>query len=79
MSKVKIYSTPTCPFCEQGKQFMIKNDIEFDDINVAVDQRSYQEMITKSGFMGVPVFEIDDKFFLGFDDKVQESLLKHKG
>lgn len=79
MSKAKIYSTPTCPFCEQGKQFMRKNDIEFDDINVAVDQQSYQEMITKSGFMGVPVFEIEGEFFLGFDDKVQESLLKHKG
>jgi len=78
MSKVKIYSTPTCPFCEQGKHFMRKNDIEYEDINVAIDQQRYQEMITKSGFMGVPVFEIDDKFFLGFDEKVQESLLKHK-
>lgn len=79
MSKVKIYSTPTCPFCEQGKHFMMKNDIDFDDINVAADQRSYQEMIEKSGFMGVPVFEIEGKFFLGFDDAVQEQLLKLKG
>lgn len=78
MSKVKIYSTPTCPYCEQGKHFMMKNDIEYTEINVASDQQSYQEMMAKSGFMGVPVFEIEDEFFLGFDDKVQERLLKLK-
>jgi glutaredoxin-like YruB-family protein len=65
--KVKVYSTPTCPYCMRAKQFLKDNNIEFEDIDVSTDQERAQEMIQKSGQMGVPVLDIDGDIVVGFD------------
>ncbi|MBN1354223.1 MAG: glutathione S-transferase N-terminal domain-containing protein [Candidatus Omnitrophica bacterium] len=68
MSKnVKVYSTPTCPYCIRAKQFLKDNKIEFEDINVASDNAKAQEMMEKSGQMGVPVLDIEGDVIVGFD------------
>ncbi|RMF56228.1 NrdH-redoxin [Candidatus Woesearchaeota archaeon] len=73
--KVKVYSTPTCPYCIQLKEFLKENNIEFEDINVAEDQEAAKEMIEKSGQMGVPVADINGTIIVGFDRaKVKEAL-----
>ena len=73
--KVTIYSTSTCPFCIRAKQFLKENNIKFEDIDVSVNQDKAQEMIKKSGQMGVPVLEIDGEIVVGFDkDKIKEVL-----
>ncbi|MBU0953005.1 MAG: thioredoxin family protein [Nanoarchaeota archaeon] len=65
---VKVYSTPTCPFCHQEKAWLSDHKVKFQDINVAVDQKAAEEMIEKSGQMGVPVTIIDGKtVIVGFD------------
>ena len=65
--EVKIYSTPTCPYCIGVKQFLKDNNIEFEDIDVSSNQTAAQEMIQKSGQMGVPVLDIDGGIIKGFD------------
>lgn len=68
MSKnVKIYSTPTCPYCIRTKQFLKDNNIEFEDIDVSSNQVAADEMIKKSGQMGVPVLDIEGQIITGFD------------
>ncbi|MEM5793956.1 MAG: Uxx-star family glutaredoxin-like (seleno)protein [Candidatus Aenigmatarchaeota archaeon] len=67
MKKVKIYTTPTCPYCEMAKTFFRENNIEYEEIDVSSDREAAIEMIEKSGQMGVPVIEIDDKIIVGFD------------
>ena len=75
MAEVKIYSTPTCPYCKMAKQFLQENNIEFEDIDVASNQSAAQEMISKSGQMGVPVLEIKGQVVVGFDKaKIKELL-----
>lgn len=69
MAKVTIYSTPTCPYCKMAKEFMTEKGIDFTSIDVASDQKKAQEMIEKSGQMGVPVIEVDDEVMVGFDKK----------
>jgi len=69
MAHVTVYSTPTCPYCKLAKEFLKKNEVEFDDVDVASDQDKAQEMIKKSGQMGVPVIDIDGKIIIGFDKK----------
>jgi glutaredoxin 3 len=64
---VKVYSTTTCPFCVMVKQFLKDNGIAFDDIDVSADAAAAQEMITKSGQMGVPVIDINGQVIVGFD------------
>jgi len=73
--KVKVYSTPTCPYCIRAKQFLKDGAVVFDDIDVSKDQDAAQEMIKKSGQMGVPVIDIDGELIVGFDkEKIRKIL-----
>jgi len=65
--KIIIYTTPTCPYCQQAKAFFKEKGLNYEEKNVAADQIAAQEMIEKSGQMGVPVIEIDGKIIVGFD------------
>jgi glutaredoxin-like YruB-family protein len=72
---VTIYSTPTCHFCHAAKDFFTEHNVQFTDHNVASDLPKRQEMIQKSGQMGVPVIMVDDQLVVGFDeDKLRELL-----
>jgi glutaredoxin-like YruB-family protein len=72
---VKVYSTPTCPYCIRAKQFLKDNNIIFEDIDVSLNQPAAEEMISKSGQMGVPVLEIDRQIIVGFDkEKIKQAL-----
>ena len=55
MPKVKIYTTPTCPFCFLAKEYLKEKGIEFEEIDVSKNEAAAMEMIQKSGQMGVPV------------------------
>lgn len=65
--KVIIYSTPTCHFCHLAKDFLNANNIAFTDFNVATDLEARQQMMDKSGQMGVPQILIGDELIIGFD------------
>lgn len=75
MKSVKVYSTSTCPFCTRAKQFLKDNNVQFEDIDVALDQSLSEEMVKKSGQMGVPVLDIEGEIIVGFDkDKIEKAL-----
>jgi len=65
--KVVIYSTPTCPYCVRAKQFLKDNNITYEDIDVSADSAKAEEMVKRTGQMGVPVIYIDDDIIIGFD------------
>jgi glutaredoxin-like YruB-family protein len=72
---VIVYSTPTCPYCLKVKQFLKDNNVEFEDVDVSADQNKVQEMVQKSGQMGVPVLDIGGEIIVGFDkDKIAQAL-----
>jgi len=73
MAKVTVYSTPSCPWCHKAKDFLKENKIKFEDKNVADDDAARNEMVEKSGQMGVPVLDINGTVIVGFD---QESIKK---
>ncbi|MFH0835756.1 MAG: glutaredoxin domain-containing protein [Candidatus Micrarchaeota archaeon] len=74
--KVIVYSTPTCPWCVRAKSYLKEKGVEFEDIDVAVDQARAQEMKSKSGQMGVPVLDIGGKIIIGFDQGAIDAALK---
>ncbi len=78
MSKVKVYSTPTCPYCHMAKEFLKANKIAFEDIDVSRDSKLAQEMIKKSKQSGVPVLDIDGQIIIGFDKEKIKKALKLK-
>ena len=76
MTDIKVYSTPTCPWCIKLKTWLNGKGIGFEDIDVSADQEAAQEMIRKSGQMGVPQTEIDGKMIVGFKPDAIETELK---
>ncbi|UCD02662.1 MAG: glutathione S-transferase N-terminal domain-containing protein [Candidatus Aenigmatarchaeota archaeon] len=77
MSKVKVYSTPTCPYCHMLKEFLKEKKIEYEEINVAEDIEAAKQMVEKSGQMGVPQLEINGKIIVGFDQPAIEKELEN--
>ncbi|MHB8660817.1 MAG: glutaredoxin family protein [Minisyncoccota bacterium] len=73
--KVTIYSTPTCHFCQMTKDFLKAKGIGYTDYDVAHDLAKRQEMIQKSGQMGVPVILVGDDLIIGFDQERLTSTL----
>ena len=73
--KVTIYSTPTCHFCQIAKDFLKDQDIGYTEFDVAHDLDRRQEMIQKSGQMGVPVIFVGDEMIVGFDREKLEAAI----
>ena len=73
---VTLYSTPTCGFCVKAKQYFREMRIPFSEYNVASDQRKAEEMVRKSGQMGVPVIDVHGKIIVGFNQPEIERALK---
>jgi len=58
-----------------AKEFFKENNVEYTDYNVAEDIEKRQEMIEKSGQMGVPVIFVGEEMFVGFDkDKLSAAV-----
>lgn len=75
---VKLFTTPSCPYCYTLKEFFKEHNIEFDEIDVSQDEKAREEMIKKSGKMEVPIIEIDGQIVIGFDKEKITQLLKIK-
>jgi len=75
VKSVKVYGTATCPWCIRAKQFLKENNIEFQNMDVSSDQSVADEMMAKTGQMGVPVLDIDGEMIIGFDkEKIKQAL-----
>jgi glutaredoxin-like YruB-family protein len=73
--QVTIYTTPTCHFCQMSKEFFKENNIAYTEHDVASDVAQRQEMIDKSGQMGVPVIFVGEDMVIGFDKRRLSELL----
>ncbi len=66
-NQVKVYSTPTCPYCTMAKNYLKEKNVQFTDFDVSQDRQAAEEMVRKSGQMGVPVLDINGQIIIGFD------------
>ena len=78
MPEVKIFLTPSCPYCFTLKEFLKANNVKFEEIDVSKDEKAKEELIKKSGKMEVPVIEIDRQIVIGFDKEKICKLLNIK-
>ena len=81
VKKVRLYATTSCPYCKMEASFLDQNKVDYDYVLVDLDRDAAQEMVQKTGQMGVPVTEIvyengDEEYIIGFDrSKLSQILL----
>ena len=73
---VTISTTPTCGYCTKAKAYFREKKVPFTEYNVANDQRKAEEMVRKSGQMGVPVIDVHGKIIVGFNQPEVERALR---
>jgi glutaredoxin-like YruB-family protein len=75
MKKVIIYTTNWCPFCEATKEYLNQKNIPYEEKNVEIDLQARDEMVEKSGQLGVPVIDIDGQIIIGYSpDEIDKAL-----
>ncbi len=65
---VKIYITPICIWCARAKEFFKENVVKFTEMDVGSDEKAAEEMVEKSGQMGVPVIDVNGEIIVGFNE-----------
>jgi len=73
--KVKIYTTPICPYCFTLKKFLKENNVDFEEIDASQSQEIQDLLIEKTGKMTVPVVAINDEWIQGFNREKLTELL----
>lgn len=73
---VKVYSTPSCPWCTVAKNYLASKNVQFEDIDVSRNREAAMEMIQKSGQRGVPVLDINGSIVVGFDQATIDTLIR---
>jgi glutaredoxin len=59
-----------------AKTYLDEMGIAYENVDVAADAAGRDEMIKKSGQMGVPVIDVDGELVIGFDKERLDGLLK---
>ncbi len=73
---VAVYTTPSCSYCRMVKDWLKQRNVRFDEYNVASDPRRAEEMVRKSGQMGVPVTDVNGRVIIGFNTGELERALR---
>lgn len=75
MPAVTIYTTPSCVYCKMAKAFFQENAVSYQEKNVAMDPVAREDMVKKSGQLGVPVIDVGGEIVIGFDQERLSELL----
>lgn len=67
--KVRLFSTPICPYCLTLKRFLEEKGIEVESIDVSSDESARNEMVENTKQTTVPVLEVEGEYIVGFDRK----------
>lgn len=66
-------------YCNNLKEYLEKNNIQYKESDVSLDEKELEKMVAISGQMGVPVIDIDGDVVVGFDKEKIDELLKISG
>lgn len=64
---ITVYSTQTCAYCKQVKQYLTKKGREFNEVDLDDNPDKRQELYLRTNMMVVPITEIDGRLVVGYD------------
>lgn len=73
---IKVYSTPSCPWCTVAKNYLASKHVQYEEVDVSRNRDAAMEMVQKSGQRGVPVIDINGRIIVGFDQATIDTLLR---
>jgi glutaredoxin-like YruB-family protein len=77
-ANITVYTTPTCPWCARAKEFLSKRGVAFQERDVSTDRQAAEEVVRRTGQMGVPVIADEQEAILGFDlPRLQRMATRH--
>ena len=69
MKNVTVYMGPRCAFCDAAKRLLIRNNISFNEINVALEEGKRDEMLNKSnGRKTIPQIFFNELHIGGYEE-----------
>ena len=68
MPSVKIYGVPSCKYCDMAKEFVKDNKIDAEYIDLSCNQTLRDIVVEATGQRKVPIFEINEKLYVGFTE-----------
>lgn len=76
---VKVYSTPTCPWCDKAKEYLESLGVSYEVVDVSKDRAAAMDLVKKTRQMGVPVVQIGERYIVGFDRGAIDTALREDG
>ena len=73
--KLELFTTSTCPACQQAKRYLDEKNIEYTEYDVAEDEEARTKMVEETGQMVVPIIKKGQDYVVGFDREKLEDLL----
>jgi glutaredoxin-like YruB-family protein len=73
--RVTVFTTPSCSWCTRVKKYLDGHGVSYSETDVAKNERARDQMIARSGQMGVPQLDIDGRMVVGFDKPRIDQLL----
>ena len=72
-----IYSSPTCAYCHQAKEYFKDKGLEFTEKDITTDQEALKFVLDEVGQAVTPIITIDGEVIIGFDrPKIDKALEK---
>jgi glutaredoxin-like YruB-family protein len=78
VTKVVLYTTPTCSQCAKARAWFKERGIPYTEYNIIEDPEALKRMVELSGSRNVPVVQIGERVIVGFDPPEMEACLAGK-
>jgi glutaredoxin len=75
MTSIRVFSQPTCPACNELKDYLKKKGVDFEDMDVISNRAALDEMIKVHKVRVTPLLLAGDRKIIGFDPVEVDKLL----
>ncbi|AST90069.1 MULTISPECIES: glutaredoxin family protein [Sutcliffiella] len=76
MNQITVYTSNRCRYCVMLKNFLADQNISYREVNVETNPAIMQQLVEKTGQLGVPQTEVNGQWVVGYDPNSIMSALR---